>query len=74
MILIIDNNEERRKDIAIWLRVRGYIVSTISYEYMDYYTKRKPRNNFYLLSASFSYCSWNAANAAMIPSNSSSPN
>ena len=39
MILIIDNNEERRKDIAIWLRMKGYIVSTISFEYMDYYTK-----------------------------------
>ena len=39
MILIIDNNEERRNNITIWLRVKGYIVSQISYEDMDYYTK-----------------------------------
>ncbi len=39
MILIIDNNEERRKNLCIWLRVKHYIVSGISYDDMDYYTK-----------------------------------
>ena len=39
MILLIDNNEERRKSLTILLRVKGYIVSAISYENMDYYVK-----------------------------------
>lgn len=39
MILIVDNNDERRKNVAIWLRVKGYIVSYIGYDDLKYSTK-----------------------------------
>lgn len=39
MILIVDDNVERRNNLTIWLRMKGYVVSEIPYEYMDFYTK-----------------------------------
>lgn len=39
MILIVDDNEERAKNICAWLRMKGLLVSFIGYENMAYYTK-----------------------------------
>ncbi|MBQ8545899.1 MAG: hypothetical protein IJ437_03035 [Clostridia bacterium] len=39
MILIVDNNEERRRNVTIWLRVKGYLVSCIGYDDLKYSTK-----------------------------------
>ncbi len=39
MILIVDNSEERRKNLVIRLRVKGYLVCGINYDDIDYYTK-----------------------------------
>lgn len=39
MILIVDNSEERRNNLVIRLRVKGYLVCGINYDDIDYYTK-----------------------------------
>ena len=39
MILIIDNNDERRNNLVIRLRVKGYLICGISYNDIEYYTK-----------------------------------
>ena len=39
MILLVDNNEERRKDIQVKLRIKGYTVSVSSYDELLIRTK-----------------------------------
>ena len=39
MILVVDNNDERRKNTITWLRVKGYMATGTSYSELPYYTK-----------------------------------
>ena len=39
MILIVDNSEERRKNLVIRLRVKGFLACGIDYNDKDFYTK-----------------------------------
>ncbi len=39
MILVVDNNEERRKDTITWLRVNGIMSSGTNFSELPYYTK-----------------------------------
>ncbi|MBR2943516.1 MAG: hypothetical protein IKC16_00330 [Clostridia bacterium] len=39
MILIVDDNFERRKDIVIKLRIKNYIVAGVQYDELKMYTK-----------------------------------
>lgn len=39
MILVVDNNDERRKNTITWLRVKGYMSSGIKYDMLSCYTK-----------------------------------
>lgn len=39
MILVVDNNDERRKNTVTWLRVKGYMSNGIKYEVLSLYTK-----------------------------------
>ena len=38
MILVVDNNEERRKNIITWLKVKGYMASGTNFSELPYYT------------------------------------
>ena len=39
MILVVDNNDERRKNTVTWLRVKGYMASGIEFDALSMYTK-----------------------------------
>ncbi len=39
MILIVDNNKERSKDLVVKLRIKGYIVASTQYDELWYHTK-----------------------------------
>ena len=39
MILVVDNNEERRKNTVSWLRVKGYMSSSTNFSELSFYTK-----------------------------------
>ena len=39
MILVVDNNEERRKNIIAWLRAKCYMSSGTNYSELSFYTK-----------------------------------
>ena len=39
MILVVDNNDERRKNTITWLRVKGYMANGTSYGELPFYTK-----------------------------------
>lgn len=39
MILVVDDNHERRKNTVTWLRVKGYMATGIKYDDLSFYTK-----------------------------------
>ena len=39
MILVVDNNDERRKNTITWLRVKGYMASGTCFGELSFYTK-----------------------------------
>jgi hypothetical protein len=39
MILLVDDNDERRRNLLIWFRVKGYLVSEARYDELKLFTK-----------------------------------